>query len=59
MFIRVALEYRTSVLPVIKNDKTWQIYIILVFLTASAVLVYITRQISKPYSALKEFIQQS
>ncbi|MHC1779304.1 MAG: sensor histidine kinase [Bacteroidales bacterium] len=58
MFIRVALEYRTSVLPVIKNDKTWQIYIILVFLTASAVLVYITRQISKPYSALKEFIQR-
>ncbi|GAB1474696.1 hypothetical protein MASR2M69_21370 [Bacteroidota bacterium] len=58
MFIRVALEYRTSVLPVIKNDKTWQIYIILVFLTASAVLVYITRQISKPYSALKEFIER-
>ncbi len=56
LFIRVALEYNTSVLPVIKSDKTWQIYILLVFLAASAMLVYITRQISKPYSALKEFI---
>ncbi|PKO98618.1 MAG: histidine kinase [Bacteroidetes bacterium HGW-Bacteroidetes-8] len=55
-FVRVALDYNSLILPVIKNDKTWQLYIIIVFLLASAVLVFLTRQISKPYSALKEFI---
>ncbi|MDP3436430.1 MAG: ATP-binding protein [Bacteroidales bacterium] len=55
-YVRVALDYNSLILPVIKSDKTWQLYIMIVFLLASAVLVYLTRQISKPYSALKEFI---
>src|SRR3989339_163966 len=43
-YVRVALDYNSLILPVIKSDKTWQLYIIIVFLLASAVLVYLTRQ---------------
>ncbi|MDP3451706.1 MAG: ATP-binding protein [Bacteroidales bacterium] len=58
IYIRIALCYNTSILPVIGNERSWQIYIIAVFLMAAAMLVYITREISKPYSALKEFIER-
>ena len=58
IYIRTALCYNTSILPVIGRERSWQIYIIGVFLLASAMLVFITRKISKPYSALKEFIER-
>jgi signal transduction histidine kinase len=58
LFLRTALEYDTAILPVIRVDKTYQIYIAFVFLLALGVIVYIIRTVNKPYSALKEFINR-
>lgn len=58
LFLRTALEYDTAILPVIKSDKTYQIYIVVVFLLALAVLIYIIRTVNKPFTALKEFINR-
>lgn len=56
LFLRTALDYNASVLPVIKEEKTYLYYIVAVFLLSLAVLLYIIRTINKPFTALKEFI---
>lgn len=56
LFIRTALEYKKSVLPVIKRDYQSQIYIGLLILILILILVYTVYKVSMPVSALKEFI---
>ena len=57
-YIRTALDYKSSILPSVKGEKTMQLYIILVFLLAVSILIYITRTISRPFYALKEFVER-
>ena len=58
LYIRTALEYNSSVLPVIKIDKQYQVYILIVLIFSIAILLYMTRKIGKPFSALKEFVNR-
>jgi len=57
-YIRTALEYNSTVYPIIKGDKYWQIYILIIFLIAVVAIIYITQKLSKPFFALKEFVQR-
>ena len=56
LYIRTALEYDRDILPVIEADKRFQIYIALLFLGIILSIIYITRKVSMPVSAFKEFI---
>jgi len=58
LYIRTALEYENSVLPVIKIDRQYQMFILIVLISSIAILLYMTRKISKPFSALKEFVDK-
>jgi signal transduction histidine kinase len=57
-YIRTALEYKTSILPVIKSDNKWQMYIFVILIFAILTLIYITKKITKPFVALREFVSQ-
>ncbi len=57
-YIRTALEYKTSILPMIKGDYKWQMYIFLILIFAIFSLIYITKKITKPFVALREFVSQ-
>lgn len=56
LYIRTALEYDRDILPVIEADRRFQIYIALLFLGIILSIIYITRKVSMPVSAFKEFI---
>jgi len=56
IYVRTALEYKVSVLPVIKRDNRYMVYIMIIFIAVIALFIYISRQISRPVSTLKEFI---
>jgi len=58
IYVRTALEYNVSVLPVIKRDNRYMVYIIIIFIAVIALFIYISRQISRPVSTLKKFIDQ-
>jgi len=58
LYIRTALEYNSSVLPIIKIDRQYQIYILIVLILSIAILFYMTRKVGKPFSALKEFVSR-
>ncbi|MFA6334489.1 MAG: ATP-binding protein [Bacteroidales bacterium] len=56
LYVRTALEYNSSVLPVIKTDNEYLIYIVIILIVVMAFLLYLSRQISRPLTTLKEFI---
>ncbi|MEN6619022.1 MAG: ATP-binding protein [Rikenellaceae bacterium] len=58
LYIRTALDYKASVQPLVKSDNKYRAFIIIVFIIVIALLVYISRQIGQPVSALKEFIDK-
>ncbi len=58
LIVRTALDYKTAVLPLIKSDNRYRGYIILIFIGVIALLVYVSRQVGRPVSALKEFIDK-
>jgi Signal transduction histidine kinase len=58
LYVRTALEYNSSVLPVIKIDRQYQIYILIVLILSVVILFYMTRKVGKPFSALKEFVSR-
>lgn len=57
LYIRTALEYNASVQPLIKSDNKNIVYIISVFVLVAALLIYLSMQVSRPVTALKEFIE--
>jgi signal transduction histidine kinase len=58
LIVRAALNYKTAVKPLLSNDKRYGAYIILIFIIVIALLVYVSRQVGRPVSALKEFIDK-
>lgn len=56
LYVRVALEYNESVLPVVIAENRYMVFILLVFAGVIAALVIIIRRISRPVKALKEFV---
>ena len=58
LYIRTALEYNSSVLPVIETDRRNQVYVLIILIFSIAMLLYMTRKIAKPFSALKEFVNR-
>ncbi len=58
LIVRAALNYKTAVKPLLSNDNRYRAYIILIFIIVIALLVYVSRQVGRPVSALKEFIDK-
>ncbi|OFY41764.1 MAG: hypothetical protein A2X18_10605 [Bacteroidetes bacterium GWF2_40_14] len=58
LIVRAALDYKTVVKPLLINDNRYRAYIILIFIIVIALLVYVSRQVGRPVSALKEFIDK-
>ena len=56
LYIRTALEYKTSVLPELAKENRYIALIILGLLAAITAIVFMARRINKPVVALKEFI---
>ena len=56
LYVRAALDYNSSVLPVIVSSNRYMVVILILFLSVVLVLVFITKKISRPVSALREFI---
>jgi len=56
IYVRTSLEYKTSVLPVIKSDNRFMVYIVLILISVIILIIYISRQISRPVTSLNEFI---
>lgn len=56
MYVRTALEYNSSILPIIKNDNEYLAFIVVIFIVVVIFIFYMSRQISRPLSTLKEFI---
>lgn len=56
MYVRIALEYSESVLPVVIVENRYMVFILMVFAGVIAALVIIIRRISRPVKALKEFV---
>lgn len=56
LYIRVALDYNTSVFPVIVNNNRYIVVILILLLSVLIVLVFVIRKINRPVTALREFI---
>ncbi len=56
-YVRTSLDYENKIYPLRKKDYSWQLYILLVFSASVITLVLLTRKLSRPYYALKEFAQ--
>jgi signal transduction histidine kinase len=56
-YVRTSLDYENNIYPLRKRDYTWQLYILLIFSASVVTLVLLTRKLSRPYYALKEFAQ--
>lgn len=58
LYIRTAMDYKKNIYPAVKGKKSWQAYLLLIFAVSVLVLAYISRKLSKPYYALKEFVER-
>jgi len=58
LFIRTALEYNTSVKPILTSDNRNMILVVFVLLIALFLLFYFSHQINRPLYALKEFVDR-
>ena len=56
LYVRAALDYNFSVLPVVVSSNRYMVFILILLLSVILVLVFITRKINRPVSALREFI---
>lgn len=57
LYIRTALEYNTSVLPVLMKENRYLAMILLVLFISVAAIIFMARRINKPVAALKEFME--
>ncbi|MDD3273338.1 MAG: HAMP domain-containing sensor histidine kinase [Bacteroidales bacterium] len=56
-FIRTALEYNTSVLPLLIKENRYMTLILIILAISIAAIIFMARRINKPVAALKEFIE--
>ena len=57
LYIRTALEYNTSVLPLLIRENRYMAIILLVLFISIAAIIFMARRINRPVAALKEFME--